>query len=404
MRTEPTPSARRRRLRIAWICPFLPKPEFGGAVRCYYLIREAARRHDIDLLVVQEHEDVPRGFLADLRSIQFFRPDVTWDASKRLSVVSLQSQQRIATRSGELNEWLAVHGCNYDVVVTEFTRGAWAEIPAGPVRVLDMHNIEHELLLRTAAGDSQAVRRLYRWVDGQKLRREEKQVVGRFDLVATCSDRESGVVAKWAENLAVHTAPNGVDCPRFERPADFPRGTDLLFLGSMNYFPNEQGAKWFHDAILPIIRKRRPGTTIRIVGVNPTPALMALNSADFQIVGGVPDVRPEYWGARLLIVPLLSGSGTRLKILEAAGASLPVVTTRIGCEGIDFVNGEHGRIADRAEDFAQACIDLLGRDADRLRMAGNIRRLAAERYDWAAIATGLLERVNDLMDTVETRR
>ncbi len=381
------------RLRIAWICPFLPKPEFGGAVRCYYLVREASTLHDVDLLCIQDEEPIPQGFLPAVRQIHFFKPDVSWSASKLRSLLSTQSQQRIATRSAALNTWLARHAAEYDVVVCEFTRGAWAKIPPGPARILDMHNIEHELLLRTAASDPKPIRRAYRWLDGKKLQREEKDICGQFDLVATCSDREREVVATWMNPHAVVSAPNGVDCPRFRRPENYPHTADLLFLGSMNYFPNEQAVRWFHADILPVIRRMRPHTTIRIVGVNPTPALLALNTPGFAVVGGVPDVRPEYWGARLMIVPILSGSGTRLKILEAAGAALPIVSTTIGCEGIDFKSGQHGRIADSPEGFAAACVDLLNWDSERARLGANARQLAVDRYDWAAIARGLFSRI-----------
>jgi hypothetical protein len=249
------------RLRIAWICPFLPKPEFGGAVRCYYLVREASTLHDVDLLCIQDEEPIPQGFLPAVRQIHFFKPDVSWSASKLRSLLSTQSQQRIATRSVALNTWLARHAAEYDVVVCEFTRGAWAKIPPGPARILDMHNIEHELLLRTAASDPKPIRRAYRWFDGKKLQREEKDICGQFDLVATCSDRERDVVATWMNPHAVVSAPNGVDCPRFRRPENFPHTADLLFLGSMNYFPNEQAVRWFHADILPVIRRMRPQTT-----------------------------------------------------------------------------------------------------------------------------------------------
>ncbi len=142
---------------------------------------------------------------------------------------------------------------------------------------------------------------------------------------------------------------------------------------------------------------------MRIVGVNPVPALKALDREGFTIAGGVPDVRPEYWGARVMAVPLLSGSGTRLKILEAAGAGLPIVSTSLGCEGIDVRHGEHLMMADSPDEFADACVRLLENEPLAERLAQAARRLAQLHYDWRAIGNTFVDRIEACVAAKEER-
>lgn len=393
-----------RRLRIAWVCPFVPKPEFGGAVRCYHLIRAAAARHDVEVLALEGDDKWPQGFLPQLIAHRGFAPDTTWEAAKGRSILSTRSQSWVASRSRALERHLAEHAADYDVVVCEFTRMGFLPIPEGPLRVLDLHNIEHELLFRTAAQDHPGLRRLYRWQDAVKLRREEKAAVRAFDLVATCSERETNIAQEWAHNTRVVSAPNGVDVAGFAPPGNVEKTAELLFLGTMNYFPNVQAVRHFHDNILPRLLERRPGTRVRIVGVNPTPEIVALNRPGFEVVGGVPDVRPEYWSAKALIVPLLSGSGTRLKILEAAGAGLPIVSTPLGCEGIDMRHGEHLMVAESPDEFAEACVRLLDNEALAARLAMHARALVHGRYDWQRIGDALIDQIEAELASRGARR
>ena len=133
----------------------------------------------------------------------------------------------------------------------------------------------------------------------------------------------------------ISTIATGVDLDYFAPPAAVPLAHDLVFVGSMDWMPNIDAVNYFLDEIFPRITALRPGTTLAIVGRTPTPELRARASRDARITvtGTVPDVRPWLWGARLSVVPLRIGGGTRLKIYEAMAAHLPVVSTSVGAEG-----------------------------------------------------------------------
>jgi glycosyltransferase involved in cell wall biosynthesis len=153
----------------------------------------------------------------------------------------------------------------------------------------------------------------------------------------------------------------------------------------MSWQPNAKAAEFLAREVLPAIRSRFPNARLQLVGRNPGPDVLALGELPgVEVAANVPDVGVYLGRATLLAVPLDSGGGTRLKILEAFAAGLPVVSTPIGCEGIDATNGRHLWIAPR-ECFADATCDALSNLEASRCLAENARQLALDRYDWPAI-------------------
>ena len=156
----------------------------------------------------------------------------------------------------------------------------------------------------------------------------------------------------------------------------------------MDWMPNIDGMRWFVGEVLPRIRARRPNCTLTIAGRKPTSAITELAASDSGILvtGGVPDIRPYVWGAAVSIVPLRIGGGTRLKIYESMAARVPVVSTRIGAEGLAIHPPNDIRIADTAEEFASQCLDLLENPQQRSAIAEAAWTMVAERFSWESVA------------------
>jgi glycosyltransferase involved in cell wall biosynthesis len=176
--------------------------------------------------------------------------------------------------------------------------------------------------------------------------------------------------------------------------APAPVETDLVFVGSMDWMPNIDGVEYFLDQILPLIRRRKPDSTVTIVGRKPPASLLRRAESDskLKVTGTVPDVRPYLWSAAVSIVPLRVGGGTRLKIYEAMAARTPVVSTSIGAEGLGIHPPLDIRIEDTPEKFADACVDLLNDPDERSRMAQAAWDLVASTYSWERV-TGDFERI-----------
>jgi polysaccharide biosynthesis protein PslH len=223
----------------------------------------------------------------------------------------------------------------------------------------------------------------------------QRMAVKRFDRVFVCSEQDRA----WLRRNSVLVVPNGANSPVRTR-SDRSDGRTILYCGQLSWKPNADAAVFLAREVLPRIRTRIADARILIVGSGPSAEVRALGDERSVFVhADVPSVDEYYEQSTLAAVPLRAGGGTRLKILEALSRRVPVVSTAIGCEGLEVVNREHLLVADDAEAFAERCVELL-RSADlRRRLADAGAELVAARYTWASIearvtaaATALLSR------------
>jgi glycosyltransferase involved in cell wall biosynthesis len=228
------------------------------------------------------------------------------------------------------------------------------------------------------------------------MQRFERRMLARFDRVLTVSDADRLTFHRlYGGSLQAPTTvvPTGVDTAYFQPQGTVrPRPSHLVFVGSMDWLPNEDGVLAFCRDTLPLIRAAIPDVTFSIVGRDPTAAVQRLADGERIVVTGrVDDVRPALHQAAASVVPLRIGGGTRLKIYESMAAGTPVVSTTIGAEGLPGEPGRHLLIADDPLAFAGAVIELLRHPLQRQRMAAAARRFVVDHFDWSAVA-GDLER------------
>jgi glycosyltransferase involved in cell wall biosynthesis len=190
---------------------------------------------------------------------------------------------------------------------------------------------------------------------------------------------------------------------------DLPAGRDggpptLLYIGAMSWSPNVSAVQFLAQHVIPEVRSRVPDTRLRIVGRDPAPEVLALRGLPgVEVMGSVPDVIPYLREAHVLAVPLAAGGGTRLKILEAFAAGLPVVSTPVGCEGLPVVDGEHLVTAERAR-FAEAVLHLLADPTRGKRLAAAARELVRERFDWETVGAAACAAVDAAVSAHGGRR
>jgi polysaccharide biosynthesis protein PslH len=257
--------------------------------------------------------------------------------------------------------------------------------------VIDLHNVYSLLVRRTADEQTNVLKRAFLRGEAHKLDRIERRAARECQAVNTVSDTEAAHFRSLGAKQ-VHTVPNGVDCHAF---ADLPAGRDgppvVMFLGTMSWGPNAAAARFLAREVLPALRARVPDAVLTIVGRDPPADLLALNGTPgIEVTGGVPDVKLYLLRASALAVPLDAGGGTRLKILEAFAAGLPVVSTAVGAEGIAAQPGTHFALAERPA-FAEATAGLLADRAAASRMAERARELARDVYDWSRIGRKAVE-------------
>jgi glycosyltransferase involved in cell wall biosynthesis len=197
----------------------------------------------------------------------------------------------------------------------------------------------------------------------------------------------------------VVVVPNGVDTARF-RPTPVPPEPVLVFTGTLSWGPNIDGLAWFCREVFPVVQARVPGTRLDVVGREPLPEVADLTRLPgVHLHADVPTVVPWLERARLAVVPLRIGSGTRLKALEAMAAGRPVVGTTVGLDGLAIDQGVHALVADDPPSFAAAVVDLMVNDELARRVAAAGAEHARTRFGWDGIGRRFVETVLDLGQT-----
>jgi glycosyltransferase involved in cell wall biosynthesis len=256
--------------------------------------------------------------------------------------------------------------------------------------VLDWHNIESELMQRYAMQQSSSLlRRIYARLTAGSLRRLESAMLQTCFGHIVCSQREQIQLSARQPQARVEVMVNGVDTERFRATENSINRNRLVFVGQMSYHANIEGIAWFAREIWPAVRKRHPQLVLSVVGSDPAPVVLALRSQDgIEVTGTVPDVLPYYQSALASIVPLQTGGGTRLKILEAMAAGAPVISTAPGAEGLNVTDGSDILLVGKGVGSWLAAIDIvLGQR--RAELISAARQLACAQYDWNTIGDRL---------------
>jgi sugar transferase (PEP-CTERM/EpsH1 system associated) len=238
-----------------------------------------------------------------------------------------------------------------------------------------------------------------KYLHGRMMRGWEPYYAERFDRCITVSCRDRQLLKRANPRLKVNVVPNGVDIKEFQ-PLPYDDNKNILFLGKMDYLPNLDAALYLYNEIFPRVKMRIPDAEMWVVGENPSDELCELGYNGLHVTGRVDDVLPYYQQCSVCAVPLRSGGGTRLKILEAMALGRPIVTTTIGCEGLDVVDGEHLLIADAPKEFADQVIRVLTDRHLREYLTRNSRQLVVSKYSWDTIAERLMQIYDSLYEAI----
>lgn len=281
---------------------------------------------------------------------------------------------------------LAARPCWSTVQVESPAMAPAARLARVPV-VLDAYDVESELLGSVAerCGPGPTRVRLY-WEAG-KTRRFEERVATEVDAVCTASDADAEVFERWGAAEVV-VVPNGVDTEAIAHRPPSPTGADLLYIGQLGYLPNARAARELIEDILPLVRAERAEARVRLVGRDGG-SLSSLAGPYVDIAGEVPEVLPELRAARAVVLPLRAGSGTRLKVLEAMAAGVPVIATPFAVAGIDVQDERHVLLGVTARDLAAQVLRIYRDDALAAALSVNARKLVERAYDWSIVGEPL---------------
>ena len=389
----------------------VPMPTWGVGTRNYQLARQLSADHEVTVLSYADpSEDATvaplREFCRDVQLVPTPSDGpITRRARQVRSTVSptpfLARECYSARMQVAIDSLLAER--QFDIVQIETSQMTCFRMHTAGRVVLDEHNIEYELIGRMAQGERSAIRRAHHRLEERKVRRFERLWWGRVDGVAVPSRRDELAVRRHAPGTPTALVPNSVDLEYFSPGQDEPEEGRIVFTGLLSYRPNLDAARHLVDDILPRIRERHRSVTLTIVGTGRDADLDALRRPGVTVTGWVTDVRPYLRRASVVVAPLRIGAGTRLKVVEGLAMAKPMVSTTVGCEGIDVKPGEHLLVADAPDDFADAVVLLLRDRALGQRLGGAGHRLARDHYSWEGAAAQLAELYDRLGITHATR-
>jgi glycosyltransferase involved in cell wall biosynthesis len=277
-------------------------------------------------------------------------------------------------------------------------------------KVVFEHNVEFLLRKRKWQAEKRRAHKLVFNQEWRKTRTIESSVCRSFDHVITVSDEDQRTVRDEFSIQHTSVIPGGVDTEFFRPAGEIPQPGRLVFIGSMDWDPNEDGIVWFLREVYPSIRQRAPHASLWVVGRAPSERLRAIaaRAPGVEVTGWVTDVRPFLGRAEVVIVPLRVGSGTRIKIPEAMAMAKPVVATPVGAEGLSFQAGKEISIA-QPEDFAGTVVKLLNDPLLRNSIGRAARRAVVVNYSWDRVAATfeeILDRVvrSEKKETAEWTR
>jgi glycosyltransferase involved in cell wall biosynthesis len=364
------------------------------------LVQYLAGRYRLDLIVFREPGSpdpaslVPPGLFGDVLVLDLARHSRTRLA--RLARNLDRARRGVAPLADRFSGFgpsisAFVRDKHYQLAVIEHLWCApyWEQIaPRSEAVALDAHNVESVLMERCAALESWLMRLLLRRFQ-QAWLSLERQWLPRFGLILAASAPDAAALADLAPSTRVCVYPNSL--PLVPQPV-VEEQQAIVFTGNFDYPPNRDAVRYFHDRIWPLLRKRYPDLMWRLAGKNAEAVARFLRrDPRIQILGPVEDAVVELARAKVAIVPLRAGSGTRFKILEAWAAGRAVVSTMIGAEGLGAVDGEHLLLADSPERFADAVSALLDSAELRRRIGCAGRRLYEERFTWESAWASLIE-------------
>ena len=386
-------------MKILWVkAGGLVPLDTGGKIRSYHILRELSRRHDVTFFTFyEEHATDCHAELSSLfRVVRYplrLSPKRGFSDLMRFAprVLSSQPYQMIRycqTQVGSALDRLLLTD-EFDVIVCDFL------VAAGVIpwtfscpKVLFTHNVEALIFRRHLEVTRNPLWKAVWWREFRTTARAERHYLHLADHVLTVSDADRNFFAQVIEPAKINVIPTGVDFDFFHPVVDQEKTNTLVFTGSMDWMPNEDGIFFFVEKILPQIRRHIPNVSLFVVGRRPPQRLreLARTSEGVHVTGAVEDIRPYLQQGSVYIVPLRVGSGTRLKIFEAMAMEKAVVSTQIGAEGLPVQSGKNILLADEPEDFANAVVGLLRDDAKRSELGRAARRLVVQEHGWGSVA------------------
>ena len=389
-------------MRILFLTETVPYPlDSGGRIKTYYTLQALSSVHEVHChaFIRQADQAAASERLATVAaSVTLHLVPRSVAREARFAATSLVSgTPYTVVRHFDTDVLQALHGATramrFDAIYCDHLSMLEYGLRLSLPILHDAHNVEYEIV-RRFAGNSRGMRRLAAELEWRSVRRYEAQVYRRCSLIYAVSDVDARQIRAMAGTAPrIEVVPIAVDAQSPVAATPWLNGPEVLFVGALDWPPNRDAVHYLVTEIWPMVQSRMPAARLTVVGRGS----LGLSVPNVRFTGWVEDVSPYFATARVLAVPIRSGSGLRVKILESLARGIPVVATSVGMEGIAAHSGEHLLVADTAQSFADALVRALQEDGLVRHLATEGRRLAIERYDRSVIGRQLLATLRDVV-------
>ena len=392
-------------MKILWVkSGDLVPLDTGGKIRSFNLLKELARAHEVDFFTFypeRENDGHPalnkyfrRVHCIPLSMPQKYGIGEYFGYAKNLLSLQPYSMTKYCRPhvARQLRELLSRD--RFDVIVCDFfLTGAVIPWELSTPKVLFTHNVEAQIWLRHFQVTRNPIWKAVSWREYKTIARLEERYLQQADAVLTVSDTDRETFAKIVSRNKITTVQTGVDVEYFRPAPGKEKSNVMVFTGSMDWMPNEDGILYFVAEILPLIRREISGAKLVIVGRSPSAKVrdLAAHDPNIEVTGTVEDIRPYMDQAAVYVVPLRIGGGTRIKIFEAMAEGKPVISTTLGAEGLPVTHEQNIILADRPADFAARTVELLRDPRRRESLGSAARKLVEENYSWTSVARQFAE-------------
>lgn len=376
-------------------CPY--PPHRGDCIRSYHFIKHLAQRHSVTLVYFAESE----ADIASAKHLQTYCEQVAYVPFHRSFALLNTAVHCLSRHPLQVHYWYSRHmqrtvnellaAERFELIHAQlFRMGQYVTAARVPTKVLDLCDSLALNLNRRADFDCTPKRFLVK-LEEKRVRRYEVDIMKAFDCGTVVADFDRDYLLQQDSSLNLSVVPMGVDLAYFSRePACQRAPANLLFTGTMNYFPNVDAVLYFCREIFPRIREQHPNATFTIVGREPTEQVQRLAVQPGVVVtGSVPDVRPYFEKASVFVSPMRAGSGIQTKNLEAMAMGVPVVTSAVGAMGLAADIGTELLVADTPASFAAQVMQLVDNRERRETLAQAGRKRVETTYSWHAIGERL---------------
>lgn len=392
-------------MKILQISPKKPYPPTGGGeIVAYNTIKYLAMRgHEITLVsIVEKEEGIP-----ELEKFCRWMPIQKDTATTTIGLLGNLFSKKPYTiskyHSEEIKQkiWGIFKKFNFDIVHIEGLHAAYYGIyikqEFGLPVVLRELNVEAKIMERFYKNQKNPLIKAYAYLQYKKLSCYEAVICEVFDKCFMITEEDKRRIKEMNPRVKTSVIPSGVDTSYFYPMEIEEEPLSIVSVASMDWLPNVEGILWFHKDILPLIKKEIPEIKLYVVGKNPPDSVKGLEKDDILVTGFVEDVREYMARGAVFIVPLKTGSGMRIKILNALAMGRAIVSTSVGCEGINVMDGENIRIANTEQEFAREVIKLLKGREERKRLGEAGLKLVKEKYQWERIAEQIEKEYEEIL-------